>query len=171
MINNDDESGHSDVDEFAARATANRMLYERDEKRRMERQAAQEAIRKKRYNRFRAASSSSTPPATILSPAEKWVARHAIDISDDDGMDDDLVNPFASSSRKEAMDRLRSARGKSGKAKPRTKSRLKARAESSDDDDDDDDDDVFSGAAARGKKRRREFLALQLLQQFSNIRF
>lgn len=108
-----------------------------------------------------------TPPAPTPSPAAQWVAKNgAIEISDDDS-DDDLVNPSASSSRKEAMERLRNARGDSSKAKPRTKSRLKARAESSSDD----DDDVLSGAAARGKKRRRKLSALYLLQQLPNIRF
>ena len=110
-----------------------------------------------------------TPPAPTLSM--RSIAFSDDDSDDSDDSDDDLVNPSASSSREEAMERLRSARagGQSSKAKRSTKLRLKARAESSDDDDD--DDDVFSGAAARGKKRRREFLALQLLQQFSNIRF
>lgn len=110
-----------------------------------------------------------TPPAPTPSPAAQWVAKNsAIEISDDDS-DDDLVNPSASSSRKEAMERLRRARGESSKAKHRTKSRLVARAESSSDDD---DDDIFSGAAARGGKRKRgELSALYLLQQLPNIRF
>lgn len=108
-----------------------------------------------------------TPPAPTPSPAAQWVAKNsAIEITDNDS-DDDLVNPSASSSRKEAMERLRRARGDSSKAKRRTKSRFKAKAESSSDDD---DDDILSGAAARGKKRRREVLA-HVLQQFSNIRF
>ena len=109
------------------------------------------------------------PPAPTPSPAAQWVARNAIEISDDDDSDDDLVNPSASSSRKEAMERLRSARGESSKAKRRAKSRLKARAAESSSDDD--DDDFLSGAAARGKKRRRELSALYLLQQLPNIRF
>lgn len=109
-----------------------------------------------------------TPPAPTPSPAAQWVAKNsAIEISDDDS-DDDLVNPSASSSRKEAMERLRRARGDSSKAKRRTKSRFKAKAESSSDDD---DSDIFSGAAARGKRKRGELSALYLLKQFPNIRF
>ena len=110
-----------------------------------------------------------TPPAPTPSPAAQWVAKNsAIEISDDDS-DDDLVNPSASSSRKEAMERLRRARGDGSKAKRRTKSRFVARAESSSDDE---DDDIFSGAAARGGKRKRgELSALYLLQQLPNIRF
>jgi hypothetical protein len=48
MINNDDESGHSDVDEFASAAAVNRMFDERDNKRRMEQQAEREAKRRRR---------------------------------------------------------------------------------------------------------------------------
>ena len=111
-----------------------------------------------------------TPPAPTPSPAAQWVAKNgAIKISDDDDSDDNLVDPSASSSKKEAMERLRRARGDSSKAKRTTKSRLKARAESSSDDE---DKNIFYGAAAKGAKRKRgELSAVYLLQQLPHIRF
>ena len=52
MINNDDESGDSDVDEIASIAAVNRKLDERDNKRNMEQQAEREAKRRRRRNNF-----------------------------------------------------------------------------------------------------------------------
>jgi len=52
MINNDDESGDSDVDEIASIAAVNRKLDERDNKRKMEQQAEREAKRRRRRNNF-----------------------------------------------------------------------------------------------------------------------